>query len=292
MDFALIWYMNSATNPFSGEFISVDGQIIQSRDFDWNRLIKSKSAYEVLRIMRGKPLFLKDHHKRFQESIQFLGLPSKIAFKKLATDIHRLCDYNGTVAGNVKLLFSVTQPDVSKTNETILMLGMVPHVYPTQAAYDRGIAMKTLQLERPNPNAKIIHQSINEKVNQLKTQTGADEILLVNHDGIITEGSKSNVFFIVGQRVVTAEKNLVLGGITREKIIELCMENGLETEVCKPHLEMLDHASGAFITGTSPKVMPVRQIDNYTFNPDNPMVKKLQRLYDNEIETDLRNYSI
>lgn len=249
----------------------------------------SNAAYEVLRVMQGKPLFLEDHLLRFENSIKFMGTDVGISGKEIAEGIQKLSKANGFSTGNVKLIFT-SPPSKKSIDEPILLIAFISHKYPDKEDYSRGITMHSLKLERPNPNAKIIREDINNSVNNLKSKTGADEILLVNHDGVMTEGSKSNIFFIEKNQILTAERPLVLAGITRDKILEICYKARMAFEEGKPKLENLKDFSAAFITGTSPKVMPVRQIDDMIFDTNHPIILKLQKAYDKMIEAYLADF--
>lgn len=271
--------MKQSSQPFIGAFLLVNNQLVSSQSFDFQKVELLRSAYEVLRVMQGKPLFLEDHLERFEHSIRFMGVDVKISGKEIAAGIQHLCIANNLSIGNVKLIFAAS------TDEPFFLIAFIPHKYPDREDYSRGITLKSLQLERPYPNAKIIHDNINARVSQLKSESGVDEILFVNQQGIMTEGSKSNIFFITSQEIITAEKSLVLAGITREKIIDICHENGMALEEGKPELKNLQDFSAAFITGTSPKVMPVRQINEITFNTAHPIILNLQKEYDKMIET-------
>jgi branched-chain amino acid aminotransferase len=274
--------MNHPNNPFIGNYISVNGQLTNGEDFGFSDFNPNNAVYEVLRVMEGKSLFLEDHYYRFVNSIKFQKQQLPFSLEKTGQSIVQLCRMNSTTFGNVKLFFYVSTRK-TKISQPKLVIGLIPHKYPTSGELRLGIVLRSLQLERPNPNAKIVHQDVNERVNKLILETGADEILLVNPEGIMTEGSKSNIFFVAGNKIITAEQNLVLAGITRAKIIEICHHSGINIREEKPKLKDLNQFEAAFITGTSPKVMPVRQIDSYNFDTSHPVITKLQKEYDKMI---------
>jgi branched-chain amino acid aminotransferase len=72
----------------------------------------------------------------------------------------------------------------------------------------------------------------------------------------------------------------VLLGITRQKTILLAKTNGIQVLEQEVDLDALPHFQAAFITGTSPKILPISQIDNNKFDPQNSLVKSLQKKYD------------
>ena len=97
----------------------------------------------------------------------------------------------------------------------------------------------------------------------LKENSGDD--ILYHHNGFVTECPRSN-FFIVTQddKLVTPGKNM-LKGITRKQIIKLAKEMGIIVEERDIHLKEIEHAREAFISSSTKRLVPVRQLDNIRF---------------------------
>jgi branched-chain amino acid aminotransferase len=117
------------------------------------------------------------------------------------------------------------------------------------------------------------------------------EVLLVDRHGRITEGSRSNVFFVKGNRFYTAPASQVLGGVTRKKVLQ-CL-HGLGFTVIVEAVSAIEIGSfeAVFLTGTSPGVLPVNYIDAVYFKTDNPSVRQLMAQYDLMIEAYLAGQS-
>jgi branched-chain amino acid aminotransferase len=175
-------------------------------------------------------------------------------------------------------------------SEKVTALYFIPHKYPAQQEYEMGISMQTLFLERPEPNAKLVNSLLNEKAYTLKEKTGVDEVLLVTHEGLITEGSKSNIFFVDGDKIITAHGTSVLRGITREKVFEICNTQQNKVEERQIFLKDISKMNGAFITGTSPKVMPVRRINEFKYDISHPAIINIMNYYDELIFSYIKNY--
>jgi branched-chain amino acid aminotransferase len=112
----------------------------------------------------------------------------------------------------------------------------------------------------------------------------------VNCSGEITEGSRSNLFFIKGNSVYTSPSKDVLMGITRQRIISICRKNGIgvnETAILADQVEFFD---AAFISGTSPKVLPISTIDDYKYSTDNSLLLNIMEIYNNEIQNYINNH--
>ncbi len=106
----------------------------------------------------------------------------------------------------------------------------------------------------------------------------------MNREGRITEGSRSNVFFVKDGCFVTAPAEEVLPGITRQKVIELLAGSGYALKEHSLSAAELPQVQAAFLTGTSPKILPIRSIGDLTLPVDNAGVAYLQNEYNKLID--------
>lgn len=282
--------MKLTTQAHAGEFMFLNNMLLPCSEFDFGN-ISSPSVYEVIRITDSVPLFLEDHLTRLKNSIKLIEQQLEFSNLKLTQLIHQLSAKNNFTTGNIKIVFSFAVND--QAHESIsCILFFVPHHYPEAAEYQKGKALQSLIIERPNPNAKISNTNLTQKIEMLKQSTGTDEILLTRHDGIVTEGSKSNIFFIGKHSILTPEQHQVLPGITREKVIAICQQQAIVCKETSIRRDKLVNFSGAFITGTSPKVMPVNAIDGIAFDPLNPIILKIILAYDEMIKKYIEQHSL
>lgn len=90
---------------------------------------------------------------------------------------------------------------------------------------------------------------------------GATEVLLIR-DGLVTEGSTSNVFVVEGQVVSTPPRdNRILGGVTRDLVIELCREADIDLRECEIATDGLQNADEVWLSSSTREVVPVAAID-------------------------------
>ena len=241
-----------------------------------------RPAYEVIRIIDGKVLFLEDHFERLVSSIRVRGLLFEMKLAEFKLHIKELIIINGKQNGNVKFLIS----EVQKVYQW--SFSFIPHSYPTPNDYEKGVATGLFFAERENPNAKIIQKAVSEKANQTIAEKKLYEVLLIDRNGMITEGSRSNVFFVKGSKFFTAEASKVLVGVTRIKVME-CLHalnfTVIEEAVAASETEMFD---AVFLTGTSPKVLPVNCIDAIQFQTKNIYVEQLINKYNSIIDAYLK----
>jgi branched-chain amino acid aminotransferase len=238
---------------------------------------QSTVLYEVIRITEGVCLFLEDHLNRLTQSAKLAGLKIPLDNEILKTQLYHLAEINQRTIGNVRL-------DIVYEGQAVnVRIYFVPHHYPSIIAYKKGINTITLQAGRENPNAKIIRDAFRKKTEELITRHKVWEVLLCNKQGEITEGSKSNVFIVHQNRVLTPPGKVVLKGITRGYIFNICNKLNIPISEEKISFEILPAVQAFFITGTSPKILPVKRIDKQLLAIDNPIMRRLMEAYDYEI---------
>lgn len=251
--------------------------ILAKGEFNIELMNSDHSVYEVIRIIDGIALFLEDHFARLISSLRIRNFQFEMDFAEFKFRISELIKLNQRQNGNVKFVFSMDG------DECRWVFTFIPHSYPAPEDYLLGVSTNLHFAERENPNAKVIQNMIREGANQLIADQKLYEVLLVNRNRMITEGSRSNVFFVKGEVFYTAPALHVLVGITRLKVLECLKELNfqvVEEAVCVDEISQFD---GAFLTGTSPKVLPVRLIGKYELNTQLLAVQELINHYNNMI---------
>ncbi len=244
--------------------------------------LQPKNVYEVIRIMEGKPLFLREHIERMEASLLLQSMTLLKSQEEIRNLLEKLLKKNNFKEGNIKLLCNGTSP-------TDLYLFFIPHYYPEDELYREGIITKTLKIERHNPNAKVIDVNYKKAVTDFIQNEKIYEALIVNQKDEITEGSKSNIFFVRDNILITPPLKDVLGGVTRLKIISLAKEHHvpvLEIPFSTKDIPLLE---GAFISGTSPNLLPIREIDGQVLNSSsNPVILKLIDYFNKNVQEEIR----
>lgn len=225
--------------------------------------------YEVFRVEKGVPLFIEDHLARFYRSANIARKAIRYSREQIADFIFALINENKVSTGNILLS--------CKEN---LKAFFIPHKYPVPQWYETGVPCGILKAERENPNAKVFQTPVRQQADEMMEKQDLYEVLLVDHFNRVTEGSRSNVFFVKNDSLVTPPANEVLLGITRQKTIELAKKAGISINEQDVLFNDLPHYQAAFITGTSPKILPVAQIGKCRFDPQNQLVQQLREKYD------------
>lgn len=243
--------------------------------------MEDKIIYEVLRVIDGKPLFLEKHLARMENSFKLINKTFTLKYEDICARINKLIKYENKNMGNIKITY--------KVNEDKLDIFFIKHFYPTEDMYENGVKTILYFGERENPNAKIINDDFRNKVTKQIEEHNAFEAILIDRNGFITEGSKSNIFMVKDNKLLTSQTKAVLPGVTRGEVIELAKECGIEVEEVEYSYKDIYKLDGMFISGTSPKVLPINSVDNIELNPKNDIVLKLMKKYNDAVEKYIKN---
>lgn len=154
-------------------------------------------------------------------------------------------------------------------------------------ALEKGIRIKTSSFTRNHVNsvlskAKATGNYINSILAlQEVAQDGYDEALLLDHEGMVAEGSGENIFIVRHGTLYTPDPVCALEGITRDTVMQLAREEGIpvvEKRITRDEFYIADEA---FFTGTAAEVTPIRELDNRTIGSGSPgpVTQRLQRAY-------------
>jgi len=254
-------------------------EIKESINFTDKFMSKGKSLYEVIRIIDGVPVFLEKHIFRLANSANLMKLPLPYGIEKIKLKIYKLIEENNCNFGNIKIVFNFVEEKCD------FYAYFLKHNYPEKSNYETGVHTVFFHGERNNPNAKVVNLSFREAVDAKIKEEKVYEAILVDKNGKITEGSKSNIFMVEKNNVFTSPTENVLPGITRDIIIKVAKECGYEVIEKEFDYKDVDILDGMFISGTSPKVLPIKSVENINFNSaSNNVIKDIINGYDKEID--------
>lgn len=244
---------------------------------------KNDIIYEVIRFIEGKPLFLEDHLNRFLHTFHFNQEDIKKHRSPLIENIRLLIEKNKIAEGNIRFQFN--------NNDTHSFCAwIIPHRYPSVDQYKKGVGLKSYYAERQEPRIKARDIKLRDGADQIIKEQEVYEVILINSEDQITEGSRSNIFFIKNNLFITPPLSLVLPGITRQKIIQLLKDNDFKFEERPVQVNEINSFDSSFISGTSPKILPVALFDKVPMQVEHPLLFKLISLYDQQIELNLANF--
>ncbi len=245
------------------------------------------SLYEVLRVIDGVPLFLEQHLERLKNSAKLTNLELPLNDKEVSQRLQDLISSNRVENGNIKFVINYTEPG----KPADFYAYFVEHDYPTKEVYQKGVKTVLVHVERPNPNAKVDRADYRNTVDEAKRRTGSYEALLVDREGNVSEGGRSNLFMVKGDVVYTAPADKVLKGITRQMVLTACQNQGYQVVEKEISLEEMLNMDAIFISSTSPKVLPVSQIDDKIINSgNNKIIQDVMAGYDAIIDDYVKSH--
>ncbi len=246
--------------------------------------------YEMVRIYNGHLFTLREHLERLMQSAEKIKMEIPYSIARMEELVLKLTSENRIVNGTLYIQIS---RGVSPRN----------HLFP-QNAKDLSFVAYTNVVDRPAGNMengvkartvadirwlKCDVKSLNLLGNILAKQEafegGCFEAIL-HRDGIVTEGSSSNICIVKDDVIKThPADNLILNGIVRQVMIKLCEGNGIKVSEESFTIDELMDADELFMTSTTSEITPIIEVDGREISDGKPgeLTRKLQALYDQEI---------
>jgi branched-chain amino acid aminotransferase len=263
-------------------FIWYDGKLVPWRDANTHVLTHSLhyglAVFEGLRAyntVKGTAIF------RLEEHIDRMFNSAHIYMMKMPYDRQTLMEASREVVRANKLDSCYVRPIAFYGSEKmgVSPRGATVHVaiaawpwgaYLGADGIEKGIRVKTSSFARHHINvtmarAKFAATYANSILANLEaTQDGYDEALLLDVDGYVAEGAGENLFVIKNGKLYEPELTSALIGITRDTVIQLARDIGLEVTSKRMTRDDIYIADEAFFTGTAAEVTPIRELDNRT----------------------------
>lgn len=261
---------------------------LESEETLGKRVIPKNAVYEVMKMVQAKPLFFEDHMERFMNSTKKLGYTMTLSNEEVLAEMVLLTRVNLNKNTNIQIVYI----PVEGTGDFDFMVSFIDGLSATDEQKNQGVGVETVVIERHNPAVKTIGASYK---GQIKTQSKYEdtfEILLVNKEGYITEGSRSNVFFVKNNKVITTPAQNVLLGVTRKYILELCEKNQIQVEYRDISEQEVYEMDGAFLTGTTVDVTPIIKINNRPFKEIDKTIITLKNQYEELMRKYLEDFEV
>jgi branched-chain amino acid aminotransferase len=170
--------------------------------------------------------------------------------------------------------------------------------YMGDEALQVGIKVRTSSFTRHHVNISMTRAKANGNyINSMLAlqeaiSGGADEAMLLDPEGYVAEGSGENIFLVKNGVIYTPEVTSCLNGITRNTILTLAAEHGIEVVEKRITRDEVYIADEAFFTGTAAEVTPIREVDGRSIGAGRrgPVTEKLQTAYFDLVTGKTRNH--
>jgi D-alanine transaminase len=253
-----IVYLDGAYIPRAEARISID-----DRGF-----LFGDGIYEVTRVVGGRPFEIERHLARLRYGLDELAIAGAPDDDALLAIHERLLAENGLEQADALVYVQVTRGAARRTHH-FPQPAVAPTVFaaatpfaPDLAVREKGGAAITYpDMRWARCDLKTVNLLPNVLAKQHAQERGVLEALLVR-DGAITEGSHTNVFAVVeGELRTHPRSDQILGGVTRDVVLELAAEQGIPVRERPIHVRDLANVDEIVLSGTTTDVTPIVSLD-------------------------------
>jgi branched-chain amino acid aminotransferase len=218
-------------------------------------LLRGRAVFETLRVYGGQPFLLDAHLERLGASAARMRLPAPDT-----SACHELATLVVDAAGETELALRFYW--TAKT----LVASVGPIDPELEQVRSRGLRLAVVRSSRGAlARAKSTSYAENMIAQEDAIELGADDALLIGHDGTVLEAPTANIWWRTGNRLFTPSLDSpILAGVTRSLLLELSREPVDEGSYPLDHLLAADEA---FLTSSIREVMPISAIDKNEFVP-------------------------
>lgn len=230
---------------------------------DDEALLRGRAAFETLRVYSGRPFRLAAHLDRLSSSSASIGLPpvARVEMEDLAALVLPAAGSDDAV-----LRFVWSAGPAEGPPAGLVLLSPVPAwIEDVRARGARAVSLLGVRAVVPwlLPGVKSTSYAVNMAAEAEARRRGAEEAIFVDPDGVVLEGTVTNVWWRRGETLHTPVLDLgILAGVTRAALAELAPSCGYRVEEGAYPLEELLEADEAFTTSSVREVMPIVEIDD------------------------------
>ena len=274
-------------------FIWMDGKMMPWRDakvhFLTHALHYGTQVFEGERAYNGKIFKSEPHSKRLINSGNIIRMEMPWSVKEIEDIKHEVMKANGLEDAYIRAAVwrgsEQMGIDVTGTKSHLAVAAWNWGTYFDASLREKGITLMTSRWRKPAPNTAPTESKTASLYNMsciAKSEArdeGFHDVLMYDHEGYIAESSGANIFLIMDGKVVTPTADRFLNGITRQTVIALAKDAGIEVEERRIKPEELANTQEIFLTGTAAEVTAVGKIDDQDFTVG-PVTRKLRDAYE------------
>ncbi|MCC6353185.1 MAG: branched-chain-amino-acid transaminase [Verrucomicrobiae bacterium] len=264
--------------------IYIDGQYFDEADakvsvFD-HGLLYGDGVFEGIRVYSGRIFKLDEHLERLYDSAKAILLKVPLSFDELKAATIEACRRNKLKDGYIRMLVTRGKgslglsPD-SCPRATVIIIAAEIELYPREY-YTKGLRVATAPTRRTapaalSPSVKSLNY-LNNVMGKIEGKLcGAQEVIMLNEQGYVAEGSGDNVFVLKKGTLFTPPIFAgALGGITRRVAMDLAAGMGIPVSEVTLMRYDLFVADEVFLTGTGAEIIPAVEIDGRPIGDGTP----------------------
>ncbi|KAJ6737542.1 AMINO-ACID AMINOTRANSFERASE [Salix viminalis] len=277
----LLAWVGDEILPRESAKVSVFDSVVQGGD----------SVWEGLRIYRGRIFKLEEHLDRLFDSAKALAFKNVPTREEVKEAIFRTLNRNGMFDNShIRLSLTRGKKVTSGMSPAFNLYGCTLIVLPEwkPPVYDNthGVTLVTATTRRNSPNnldSKIHHNNLlNNILAKIEgNNANADDAIMLDKDGFVSETNATNIFLVKKGRVLTPHADYCLPGITRATVMDLVVKEGLVLEERRISLSEFHTADEVWTTGTMGELTPAVKIDGREVGDGQvgPVTRRLQNAY-------------
>ena len=277
----------------NGAFVAPEQAVVPVMD---RGFLFGDGVYEVIPSYSGRFLGLREHLERLEDSLSAVRIANPLSLDQWIEVLERLIApglprdqyiYLQVTRGAAAVRDHLCPGDVSPT-VLAYARAITPRAPEVASAGVRCITRPDIRWQRCEIKSVSLLAAV--MMRREAEDEGAMEAILVR-DGMVTEGSSTNVFAVVDGEVVTPPRgHLILSGITRELVMRLARGVGMRVRERRIPLEELQGAEEIWITSSTREVLPVSRLDgaHVGVGAPGPLWRQVDAAYQ-AFKTEVRN---
>jgi len=231
-------------------------------------------VYENLRIRNNILYFVDQHIERLFKSAEVINLNHSLKHSQVKKYIEDLIKVLQADSYNLKMLL------IGGANPLLFIIPLAPR-FPDRKLYSIGAKTITVENERLFPNAKTLNMLASYLSYRKAKDNDCYDALLVDSEKNIAEGTRTNFFTMRDNIIFSPPKEKILEGVTKITVLHVAKKHGFEFKEINIPLSEIGSYDGAFLTSSSAKIVPIKQINDFAFPQIPEKLKELMKLYDN-----------
>ncbi|AFB22220.1 branched-chain amino acid transaminase [Rickettsia rickettsii] len=227
----------------------------------------SGSVFEGERAYNGKVFKLKEHTARLIKSAEALGLKVPYNVDEIIKAHERVIKQNNIKDAYIRPLIWCGDESLNITNQYLSTNLLIAGIPSMPRSFEKGINLHVSRWRKAMPDSTPVQSKSAAQYNMAITSKkeakalGYEDALLLDYEGYIAECTTTNIFFVKDKILYTPIADRFLNGITRQTIIEIAKDLGLEVKEERLKLEQIEDFTGCFVTGTAIEVQNIDSID-------------------------------
>ncbi|MCD6080637.1 MAG: branched-chain-amino-acid transaminase [Candidatus Omnitrophica bacterium 4484_49] len=271
----------------NGELVDKESALISVFDHGY---LYGDGVFEGIRAYNGIIFKLREHLDRLYRSAHMIMLEIPLAKVKMQEAVIATMKANNLKDAYIRVVVSRGEGDLGLDprkckNPNVVIITDKIVLYP-QELYEKGMEIITVPTRRNipeaiNPQIKSLNYLNNILAKIEAINSGYQEAVMLNHDGLVVECTGDNIFILKENVLLTPPAYLgALKGITRDTVIELARKKGIEVKEDVITRYDLYNAQECFLTGTAAEIVPVVKIDGRVIGNGKPGKITLQLIED------------